>query len=274
MHSARRSTAILGVVVCALAVSATVSGCTAHRPTAGASDPDLRGSWVLTGGQDGYGAMNLLNQDITLTVSDSSVSTGRGSCSDYTATIYGSERSLWVTTTAPQSFSCATADQSVLQLEYLNDLAAVQHSAITARGLELIGTHVTLSFVRATELSLRALVGRTWELTMDGTINLHGPLASSAQSGGYIRFESETSLSAVTRCVRFTANYRQDGDDLVTGRVMATNSLGCDRAGDKAATDFARIFDGGFRFGLAGNSLHLTSSRAGITLGFSELGTP
>jgi hypothetical protein len=274
MRSARWMTSILTAIMCALIVPVTVSGCSTEKPTAGAPDPGLRGAWVLIGGHDGYGAMNLLHQDITLTVSGSTRATGRGSCSNYTATIYGTEKSLWVTASTPPNFSCASADQSVLQLEYLTDLAGVQHSFATADGLELAGPRVDLRFARATHLSLTQLVDTTWELRTGDTINLHGPFTSSTESGGYIRFESKTSLSVVTKCVSFTGNYRQDADDLVTSHVLAIDTVGCDRSTDPAASDFARVLNGGFRFSVAGYSLNLTSSRAGLTLGFNELGTP
>src|SRR5471030_859542 len=104
MHGTKWAMAVVGSLACALAASVTISGCAAGAPTAGAPDPGLRGQWVLTSGHDGYGAMDLLGQDITLIVTGSTISTGQGSCSNYTATIYGSQRSLWVTTTAPRSF--------------------------------------------------------------------------------------------------------------------------------------------------------------------------
>ena len=263
--------AVVGSLVCALAV--TISGCAAAPATTGAPDPGLRGQWVLTSGHDGYGTLDLLGQDITLTVTDHTISTGRGSCSNYTATIYGSQRSLWVTTAAPRSFGCATAEQTVLQLQYLADLKAVQHSAVTATGLELSGADVDLRYIRATPLSLTALVDKTWQLKTGANISLHGPFELSPETGGYLRFESKTSLSGVTKCVYFTADYRQVADELVASNVLAIDSIGCDRSSDQAAKDFTRVFDGGFSFSLDRNSLDLTSSRAGLKLGFNELGT-
>jgi heat shock protein HslJ len=266
--------AVVGSLACALAASVSIAGCAAAPATAGAPDPGLRGQWVLTSGHDGYGAMDLLGQDITLTVTGSTISTGRGSCSNYTATIYGSQRSLWVTTAAPRSFGCATAEQTVLQLQYLADLKAVQHSAVTATDLELTGPDVDLRYTRATPLSLTALVDKTWQLKTGSNISLHGPFKIAPETGGYIRFESTTSLSGVTKCVYFTADYRQVADELVASNVLAIDSIGCDRSTDQAAKDFARVFDGGFSFSLDRNSLDLTSSRAGLKLGFNELGTP
>ena len=265
--------AVVGGLACALAVSLSVSGCAAETPTAGAPDPGLRGQWVLTSGHDGYGAMDLLGQDITLTVTGSTISNGRGSCSNYTATIYGSERSLWVTTTAPRSFACATAEQTVLQLQYLADLKAVQHSTVTGTGLQLTGPDVVLRFTRAARLSLTQLIDKTWQLKTGMNLSLHGPAKFAAETGGYIRFESNTSLSGVTKCVYFTADYRQVANELVASNVLAIDSIGCDRSNDQAAKDFTRVFDGGFSFSLDRNSLNLTSSRAGLRLGFNELGT-
>jgi heat shock protein HslJ len=274
MRSATGTRAVLGALACALSATLALSGCSTGAPTAGAPDPGLRGAWVLTDGHDGYGTMKLLGQDITLTVTGSAVSTGRGSCSDYTATIYGSERSLWVTTAAPHSFSCETAEQTVLQLQYLADLAAVQHSAVTPAGLELTGPQVDLRYTRATPLSLTSLVDRTWQLSSGGSLSLTGRDLLAPESGGYIRFETTTSLSGVTKCVYFTANYRQVADELVASHVLAIENIGCDRSSDQAARDFTRVFDGGFTFALGTDSLALVSSRAGLTLGFNELGTP
>ena len=277
-RNARLTKATVGTaacaVGCALALSFSIAGCAAGVPGAGAPDPGLRGQWVLVDGHDGYGPMDLLGQDITLTVTGSTISSGRGSCSNYTATIYGSQRSLWVTPVAPRSYSCATAEQSVLQLQYLADLKAVQHSDVSVAGLELTGPEVDLQFVRASPLSLTNLVDKTWQLKTGAHIELHGSSEFAAETGGYIRFESKTSLSGVTKCVYFTADYRQVADELVASNVLAINSLGCDRSTDQAAKDFARVFDGGFSFSLDRNSLNLTSSRAGLRLGFNELGAP
>ena len=266
--------ATIGVLVCVLAIPLALSGCSAERPTAGSPDPALRGQWVLTSAHDGYGTVNLLGQDISLTVSDTSVSTGRGSCSNYTATIYGSPRALWVTTNYTRSYSCATADQSVLQLQYLDDLASVQHSVITQNGLELTGRDVDLQYSRANPLSLTQLKDKTWQLQTDANLNLRGRSLVSEETGGYIRFETASTLSAVTKCVYFTADYRQVADELVASHVFAIDTIGCDRSADQPAKDFTRMLDGGFTFALGSNSLVLISPRAGLQLGFNELGTP
>jgi heat shock protein HslJ len=274
MRSGKSVKAILTALACAVAIPIALSACTTERPTAGAPDPALRGQWVLTAGHDVFGTMNLLGQDITLSVTSKAASAGRGSCSNHTATIYGPQRELWVTPSYTRNYSCATADQAVLQLEYLNDLAAVQRSTLTPGGLELTGRDVDLFYVRAAPLSLTNLVDRTWQLTTGAKISLHGPFSFTPETGGYIRFETKTSLSGVTKCVYFTANYRQVADELVASHVLAIENIGCDRSADQAAHDFTRVFDGGFTFALTNNSLALTSSRAGITLGFDELGTP
>jgi heat shock protein HslJ len=266
--------ATIGVLVCAIVIPLALSGCSAERPTAGSPDPALRGQWVLTAAHDDYGNVDLLGQDITLTVSEKPVSTGRGSCSNYTATIYGSLRDLWVTTNYTRSYSCATADQSVLQLQYLADLSAVQRSAITPNGLELTGRNVDLQYSRANALSRTQLMSKTWQLQTNATLNLHGPFTMSHETGGYIRFETKSTLYGVTKCVSFTANYRQIADELVASHVLAIDNIGCDQSDDQAAKDFSRMFDGGFTFALGSNSLVLISPRAGLQLGFNELGTP
>jgi heat shock protein HslJ len=131
---------------------------------------------------------------------------------------------------------------------------------------------VDLRFTRATPLSLTALVDRTWQLTSEADVSVHGAFTVAPQTGGYLRFESTSSLSGVTKCVYFTADYRQVADEIVASNVLAIDSLGCDRSADRAAKDLARVFDGGFTFALSYSSLALTSSRAGLTLGFNELG--
>ena len=272
MRSAKWTTAVVGSVACALSVSMTITGCAAGKPSAGAPDPGLRGQWVLTSGHDGYRAMDLLGQDITLTMSGGTTSTGRGSCSDHTATIYGSQRSLWVTTTAPHSYSCAAAEQSVLQLQYLADLKSVTRSSVTATGLELTGPEADLRFVRASRLSLTELVNKTWQLRNGADLGLHGDFTFAQETGGYIRFESTTSLSGVTKCVYLVADYTQIADELIASNVLAIDSFGCDRSTDQAAKDFIRLFDAGFTFALDSQSLNLTSTRAGLMLGFDELG--
>ena len=142
MRSAKCTRAIVGIVACALAVSLSVTGCAIGAPTAGAPDPGLGGQWVLTSGHDGYGPMDLLGQDITLPVTGSTTSTGRSGCSNCTATIYGSQRALWVTTAEPRSFGCTTAAQSVLRLQYLADrsLALKSSRAGLTLGFNELGT--------------------------------------------------------------------------------------------------------------------------------------
>jgi hypothetical protein len=270
MRGAKRMMASLVIAACALALG----GCAIAPATDGAPDPGLRGQWVLAGGTDTFGTLNLLGQHITLTVSKSSVSTGRSSCSNYTATIYGSPRQLWITPTAPATYTCATADQNVLQLEYLGDLQRVRQSVVTPGSLILTAQGVELRFVRATPLRVNDLLNKTWRLATSATINLHSPFAFSPETGGSLQFLEPDVIEARTQCLSLSADYRQVGDELVTNDVRLFASLPCDGTGTQAAADFTRVFENGFTFALTRNSLALTSSRAGVALGFDEVGAP
>ena len=101
MRSARWATTAVGSVACALTAPLAMCECAPRAPEVGAPDPGLRGHWV------------------PISASDGSSSSGRGNCSDYTATIYGSERSLWMKTiVVPLGFSCTTTEKHALQRRY------------------------------------------------------------------------------------------------------------------------------------------------------------
>jgi len=71
----------------------------------------------------------------------------------------------------------------------------------------------------------KQLVDKTWQLKTGSNLSLHGPSKFAAETGGYIRFESKTSLSGVTKCVYFTADYRQVANELVASKGMASVRL-------------------------------------------------
>jgi heat shock protein HslJ len=266
------------LAVCAVAVS----GCAASSPSPslGASDPALRGQWVLAGGTDTFGTIDLLSQDISLSITGTPMATGRGSCSDYSATIYGSQQALTITTQAPLSYQCATADQNVLQLEYLMDLGQVRRSAISTSGLELSAEGVDLRFTRAVPLRLTQLEQKTWVLETAATISLHSSFEFEPETGATIRFDSATKLSGTTKCASFTGTYRQVANQLVASNLRYSAQLSCNdsadsgNSSDPAATDVEHVLDGGFTFALTQNSLALSSARAGLALGFSQQGAP
>ena len=270
MRGAKQVVASLVLCLCALGLG----GCATVPATDGAPDPGLRGQWVLAGGSDTFGTLDLLGQDITLTVSTKAVSTGRSSCSNYTATIYGSPRQLWITATAPTSYTCATADQNVLQLEYLDDLRRVRQSEITATSLILTAQGVDLRFERAAPLRVNDLLNKTWRLATSATINLHAPFTFAPETGGSVQFLGPNVVEARTQCLSLSADYRQVGDELVTNDIRLVGSLPCDSSGQKAASDLTRVFENGFTFALTRNSLALKSARAGVALGFDEVGAP
>jgi hypothetical protein len=264
----RPAIGVAAAVACALAIG----GCSVTPTTDGSPDPALRGQWVLAAGSDTFGAIDLLGQDITLAITGNAISTGRNTCSDYTATIYGAERDLWVTTTAPATYNCATAEQSVLQLEYLLDLQRVRRSSVTSAGLELSAQGVDLRFVRAEPLNVEQLTNKTWKLATRATITLHSPQAFARETGGSIQFVSPDVIEARTICESMSANYRQVGDELVASDIRFFGSFPCDGSGSRAQAEFTQVFQNGFTFALTRNSLVLTSNRAGLALGFDEVG--
>jgi hypothetical protein len=270
MRSARWAFAAIGATVCAVAMTLTLGGCSVAKPTAGSPDPGLRGQWVLASGDDTFGPMNLLGQDITLSITAAAAATGRSSCSDYSVTIYGPQRSLWVTTSAPHSYACATADQNVIQLEYLQDLGRVQHATVTSSGLDLAGQGVELRFTRATLLPIPNLVGRLWQLRTAGTISLHSAYQLHRESEGSMHFVSPTTLRATTTCSDFTVHFMQVADELVAQTMSIVTNRTCSRSGDSAAADFTTVFGHGFSFALGAHALTLTSTRAGKILVFDE----
>jgi heat shock protein HslJ len=275
MRGIRRAIATTAAAVCAIGMAIALGGCVdSSRPTAGAPDPGLRGEWVLASGSDSFGPMKLLGQDITLSISAASAATGRSSCSNYTVTIYGPQRDLWITTSAPHSYACATADQNVIQLEYLADLARVQHASVTEGGLTLAGQGVELSFVRAATVSTTKLIGESWELKTAGTIKLHEAFRFQLETGATLDFTSASIVTVVTRCGNFSGQVTRQADQLVLATATGFRDTDCATAGDQPNKDIMAVLGGGFTYSLSSNTLTLTSTRAGLILGFERKGTP
>jgi hypothetical protein len=81
-------------------------------------------------------------------------------------------------------------------------------------------------------------------------------------------------IEARTTCESLSATYRQVGDELVADNVRLIGNFPCDGSGSRAEAEFTQVFENGFTFALTRNSLALKSTRAGLALGFDEVGTP
>jgi heat shock protein HslJ len=96
VRTAKRLGAIVGasVIILLLASCATPRG-------GGGSDPGLRGQWQLQSARDSAGTIALANQLISLTINGDNSTSGRSTCNDYTAHVYGTVSALWVTARCP-----------------------------------------------------------------------------------------------------------------------------------------------------------------------------
>ncbi len=267
MHIAKQLVAIVGVstVLLMLTSCSTPQG-------GGGSDPGLRGQWQLESASDSFGPIALANQLISLTIDGDATTSGRSSCSDYTAHVYGTVTSMWVTTTVPHAGSCVVAAQKYIEHRYLKDLGQVRTSTITGGVLHLLGPDIDLRYHRALSIPLGLMEGHQWKLTTVSPDELNpGPkVLPKAEPGANLLFSAHGFMIGETRCNLFTAKYTENAGEVVTSNLVQHSKPGCDAVSQKTDGRVMSVLTSGFTFLSGGGFLTLTSPRAGLTLGFVD----
>src|SRR5580704_4054196 len=101
-------------MACAAALALMLASCASPQDDGG-PDPGLRGQWELQSATDAGGQIPLANQLISLTIDGDNTTTGRSTCSDYRAHVYGSISNLWVTATLPRAENCGIQAQEDIE---------------------------------------------------------------------------------------------------------------------------------------------------------------
>jgi heat shock protein HslJ len=272
-RTAKRLATTVGIV----AVLTLVASCASPHDEGG-PDPGLRGQWQLQSATDEGGAIPLANQLITLTIDRDNTTTGRSTCSDYTAHVYGNVTSLWVTATLPRVQNCGIQAQLDIERRYIGDLNRVRTSSVAGGVLRLLAPGIDLQFHRALVVPLDRVVGHTWKLATVAPASYYATANPTpvAETGATIRFSSKGSVTGQTACNRFTAKFVQNAGEIVISHLDKTARLGADaRAGcigeaESADVHLFQVLTTGFTFLSGVGVLKITSPRAELTLAFVD----
>jgi len=264
---AQRVAAVIG----AAAVVLLLASCAAPSD-GGGPDPGLRGQWELESGTDQSGEIPLANQLISLTIDGDNTTTGRSTCSDYRAHVYGTEANLWVTVAVIHAGKCGSRAQHEIEQRYLADLGRVRGSTIDGGVLDLLAPGIDLRFARALTVPTTLIVNRTWRLTMaraddyDASANA----TYAAVGGASMRLDSSGIMSGNTGCHGFTARFLQNAGEIVARDLVVTPSSRCSNANHVADAALLRVIAGGFTFISESGALSISSPRAQLTLDFVD----
>jgi heat shock protein HslJ len=265
VRTAKRAAAIVG----AGAVLLLLTSCAAPRDEGG-PDPGLRGQWELQAATDQGGTIPLANQLITLTIDGDNTTSGRSTCSDYTAHVYGNVSTLWVTATLPRVQNCGIQIQQDIEFRYINDLNQVRTSTLTGGVLHLLAPGIDLQYHRALTIPLNLVVGKTWRLATvapDSYYATENPVPDP-ETGATIRFSANGTLVGKTACNTFTGHYVQNAGEIVVEHLAALSS-GCSNSeGSVAQTHLLLVLKSGFTFLSGVSDLKISSPRAELSLGF------
>jgi heat shock protein HslJ len=268
VHTAKKLVSIVGTA-CVLLLLAS---CAAPEDQGG-PDPQLRGQWELLSAMDAGGTIPLANQLISLTIDGDTTTSGRSTCSDYRAHVYGTASSLWVTATLPRQQHCGTQVQLDIERRYIDDLNQVRSAVVTGGILDLLAPGgIDLRYQRALAIPLNLVVNRTWNLATvapDSYYAIANPTAIP-ETGATLRFGENGTLSGETGCRMFTANYVQNAGEIVTSHLVTRPRGRCTENDQAADTHVLDVLGSGFTFlsGLGG--LKISSPRAELALAFTD----
>jgi heat shock protein HslJ len=263
----RAAAASIAALCCALALAS----CT---PTGdhGGPDPQLRGQWELQSAKDATGTIPLKNQLITLTINGDDTTTGRSTCSDYRAKVFGSVGPLWITATLPKVQDCGTQAQQNIEERYINVLNQVRFASITGGLLDLTAPHLSLHFQRALAIPMTLVTDRNWLLTYVAPDSYYNFGLSREPpfpvSGATLRFDKDGTMSGTTWCTTFTANYVQNAGEIVLSKLRKQPTSGCTQDQEGVDSYVMRVMAAGFTFLSGDGQLQLSSPRAELELGF------
>lgn len=265
-----RNTARIGVVAAAIvALALVLTGC-AVPSDKGGPDPGLRGQWQLMSGTDATGTIPLANQLISLTINGDSTTTGRSTCSDYTARVYGSLSQLWVTAKLPREQHCGTQVQQDIEQRYISDLNKVRTSTLTGGVLDLLAPGIDLKFHKALAIPLNLVIGHHWKLATVSADSYYATQAATPvdTTGATLYFSEDGILIGTTGCRQFTANYAENAGEIVVRKYTDLPTGPCDETAQASDTYVISVVRSGFTFLSGFGELALASPRAEIALGF------
>jgi heat shock protein HslJ len=239
-----RSTTKIGIVAGVLVAVAVTFAITlsafASPQDEGGADPGLRGQWELQSATDAGGTIPLANQLITLTIGGDNTTTGRSTCSNYRAHVYGSLASLWVTATLPKAEHCGIQAQQDIEQRYINDLNRVRTST-------LVGGVLNADSYYATTNPLPVI-----------------------EHGATLTFSKQGTLTGTTGCEHFTASYTENAGEIVLGKLHSHKRGQCSSHEQAIDTYVVSVIDSGFTFVSGLGELGISSPRAEITLAFTD----
>lgn len=261
----------LASIACAALVALLLASC-ASPGDEGGPDPGLRGEWELQSATDVGGAIPLANQLISLTINGDNSTTGRSTCSDYRAHVYGSVSTLWVTATLPRAENCGIQVQEDIEHRYINDLNQVRTSTLAGGVLDLLAPGIDLRFARALAVPTTLVVDRTWRLTTARADSYYGNSSSASVSisGATLRLNRNGTLIGTTGCHRFTALYLQNAGEIVVQRLVEHPSGTCAGASSTADVMLLQVVRSGFTFFSESGALSISSPRVELTLDFVD----
>jgi hypothetical protein len=255
----------------------SITSCADPRDEGG-PDPGLRGQWELQSATDTGGTIPLANQLISLTINGDNSTTGRSTCSDYRAHVYGSVSSLWVTATLPAVENCGIQAQLDIERRYIGDLNQVRTSTVAGGVLHLLAPGIDLQYQRALAVPLGLVIGHTWKLATVAADSYYATANPTpvAETGATIHFTADGILTGQTECSRFTARYVENaGEVIVTGveknlKFVTDGKQRCVGEAQTADIHLYEVLTSGFTCLSSASDLKLSSPRAELTLGFVD----
>jgi heat shock protein HslJ len=267
VSTAKRLVSIVG----AAAILLLLASCATPKDQGG-PDPGLRGQWELLSAKDAGGTIPLANQLITLTIDGDTTTTGRSTCSDYRAHVYGTVSSIWVTATLPREQHCGIQVQLDIEQRYIDDLNQVRTGVVTGGVLDLLAPGIDLRYQRALALPLNLVVGHIWKLATVAPDSYYATANPTQvpETGATVRFDENGTLTGKTGCRTFTANYEENAGEIVTSHFADHAGGPCSETEQAADTHLLDVLDSGFTFlsGLGG--LKISSPRAELALTFVD----
>ncbi|HEY1529798.1 MAG TPA: hypothetical protein VGF80_03215 [Galbitalea sp.] len=267
----------LAAIAGAGALLLVLTSCAAPRDEGG-PDPGLRGEWELQSGTDAGGAIPLANQLISLTIDGDNSTTGRSTCSDYTAHIYGNVSTLWVTAKLPEVENCGIQAQLDIERRYIGDLNQIRTSTLSGGVLHLLAPGIDLQYQKALAVPLDLIVGHTWKLATVAADSYYATANPTPipLTGASIRFSKDGLLAGETACGPFSGKYVENAGEIVVSRLEKNGSLLADGDGrcigsaQTADVNLFQVLNSGFTFLSGVGGLKISSPRAELTLGFVD----
>ena len=267
MHTAKKLVSIVG----AAAILLLLTSCAAPQDQGGA-DPGLRGQWELLSATDAGGRIPLANQLISLTIDGDNTTTGRSTCSDYRAHVYGTVGTLWVTATLPREQHCGIQAQLDIEERYIDDLNQVRTSIVTGGVLDLLAPGIDLKYQRALDVPLGLVVNHIWKLASVAPDSYYATANPEQipETGATVQFNEKGILSGVTGCHIFTAKYVENAGEIVVSDLAQIADGQCSQSDQAAETHLMDVLASGFTFLSGVGQLQISSPRAELELGFVD----